>query len=236
MIEGSENDNWLIALAADRIKATWTNAKERARKLRASHPTATPDDLANIVIDDAAFWSAVVGVGVRAVKTIPAMGQAVAVAAVAPEIVYIVKLEFDTALNVAALYEEDIPHEMLVPTLLSCLVYSMGHEFIKEIAIKAGQRLTRRAIEEVLQGATLATIKQIAMKLGIEVTKKGLLEAVPLIAIPISAVANYGGLQLFGRMAKHYFSHNWVMCGDCGYIQPRRNKFCGKCAVGMTAQ
>ena len=233
MSESAGEGEWLIALAKNRIESTWISAQARARTQRDAHPGSEPDDLANEVIDDAAFWSAVVGAGVGAIESIPAMGQYLAVASIAPELAYLVKLEFDTALNVAAIYQSDVPVEMLTPMILACLVYSMGHEFVKDVAIEAGQRLTRRTIESVLSGATLASAKKIASKLGVQATKKGLLKAVPLVAIPINSALNYGGLQLFGRLAKHYFSANWVMCAMCGHIQPRRNRFCASCAVEM---
>lgn len=193
-------------------------------------PSLHPDEIANIAIDDGAFWSGVVGVGVGAVKSIPTMGQYIAVAAVPSELIYLVKLQFDTTLRVAAIYEADIPEEMLLPMLLACLTYSLGHDFVKDVAKAAGQRLTRRAIEAALSGASLAAAKRIATKLGVQATKKGLLKGIPFVAVPINAALNYGGLQLVGRMAKHYFSPNWAMCAACGHIQPQRNRHCAKCS------
>jgi hypothetical protein len=232
-MEDAAETPWIIRLVDDRIEHCWSDALERASVLRGKRPGATADALANEMIDDHAFWAGIVGAGVGAASSIPVMGQYIALGAVAPELVYLTKLQFDTALNLAAVYESAIPREMLRPTLLACLVYSMGHDFVKSVVKEAATNLSRRVIEESLKGATLVTAKRAARQLGVEVTKKGLLKAVPLVAIPINAVMNYGGLVLFGKMAKHYFSPNWLMCAACGHIQPRKNRFCSSCAVAM---
>lgn len=169
--------------------------------------------------------------GLGAVETIPGLGQYIALGSVLPELAYLTRLQFDVALSLAAIYDQSIPTEMLRPALLGCLAYSLGHEFVKDIAKEAGVRLSRRAIESVLKGATLRTGKRIAKEMGVHVTKTGLLKAIPLVAIPVNSALNYAGLDLFGRMAKHYFSPTWIMCGECGQLQPRRNKFCSSCAT-----
>jgi len=227
---------WLVRLVDARIEACWTDAIERAASLRRQAPGASPDAIANMLIDDGAFWAVVVGAGIGAASSIPAVGQYIALGAVAPELVYLTKLQFDTALAVAAVYEADIPKDMLRPTLLACLIYSMGHDFAKEIVKEAATTLTRRAIESVIKGSTLSTARSIARTLGVEATKKGLLKAVPLVSIPVNAAMNYGGLVVFGTMAKHYFSPNWMTCGHCGHIQPKRNRFCASCAKPTTEE
>jgi len=226
---------WIIPLVDDRIERCWPDAQARASEMRRKRPGATVDALANELIDESAFWAAIVGVGVGAVSLIPVMGQYIALGAVTPELVYLTKLQFDVALNLAAVYESTIPKEMLRPTLLACLVYSMGHEFVKSVVKEASINLSRRFIEDLIKGATLVTAKKLARQLGVQVTKKGLLKAVPLVSIPINAAMNYGGLVLFGKTAKHYFSPNWLMCTVCSYIQPRKNRFCSSCAAVIGA-
>lgn len=228
-----EDIPWIVRLVDQRIDSCWSGAVERATSLRRSAPTASSDGLANLLIDDSAAWAAIVGVGVGAVSTIPGIGQYIAIGAVAPELVYLTKLQFDTALAVAALYEASMPRDMLKPALLACLTYSMGHEFAKAIVKEAATTLSRRAIEHALKGATLVMAKRIARELGVAATKKGLLKAVPFVSIPVNAAMNYGGLMLFGKMAKHYFSPNWLMCAACGHVQPRKNRFCSSCAASM---
>lgn len=233
VMDSADGTPWLVRLVDARIDACWDDALRRAESLRTKAPGASSDSLANLLIEDGAFWAAIVGIGVGAVSTIPGFGQYIAVGAVAPELAYLTKLQFDTALGVAAVYEKSIPKEMLKPTLLTCLTYSMGHEFAKSIVKEAATTLSRRMIEQTIKGATLTTAKRIARELGIEATKKGLLKSVPLIAIPINAAMNYGGLALFGKGAKHYFSPNWRICSSCGHLQPRKNRFCASCADVM---
>lgn len=233
MTESADDTPWLVRLVDARIDACWHDALARAESLRKKAPGASTDSLANLLIEDGAFWATIVGIGVGATSTIPGVGQYIALGAVAPELVYLTKLQFDTALGVAAVYEASIPKDRLKPTLLACLTYSMGHDFVKSIVKEAATTLSRRMIEQTIKGATLTTAKRIARELGVEATKKGLLKAVPLIAIPINAAMNYGGLALFGKMAKHYFSPHWRMCSSCGHIQPRKNRFCASCADPM---
>lgn len=225
--------SWLVSLAETRVNDIWDACRDRAKTLRQHNPGASNDALANLLIDDSAFWAAVVGVGVGAASSIPAVGQYIAIGAVAPELVYITKLEFDTALAIAAVYDSEVPSDMMTPMLLACLAYSLGHEFVKNVVKGAATNLSRRVIENVLKQSTLVAAKRIASSLGVEFTKKGLLRSVPFVAIPVNSALNYAGLQLFGKMAKHYFSPNWQMCPSCGNLQPRKNRFCSSCAAGL---
>lgn len=229
----SKDDPWILRGIDDRIERSWSSAVARAASLRAKFANASDDLLANELIDDGAFWATIVGVGVGATSTIPGIGTYLALGAVAPELVYLTKLQFDTALSLAAVYDRDIRKEMLKPTLLACLTYALGHEFVKSVVKEAATTLTRRAIENHLAGATLVAAKRIATQCGVEATKKGLLKSVPLVAIPVGAAMNYGGLLAFGKLAKHYFSPNWAMCAQCGHIQPKKNRFCSGCAVSI---
>jgi len=234
VIEASSG-SWLLSLAQERIAAAWPDAKRRAEEFRRQYPGASNDDLANVLIGDAAFWAAVVGVGVGSLETIPVVGQYVAVGSVLPEVAYLTKLQFDTALGVDAIYEHNMPDDMLVPVLLASLVYALGLDAIKEVAKQAGQRVSRRLIERVFQETALETAKKLASTVGLRFTKQGLLRAIPLDSIPINAGLNHAGLQAFGRAAKHYFSPHWTMCGGCGHVQPVKSRFCAKCGVGLGA-
>src|SRR2546426_432484 len=117
-MNAAEETPWIIRLVDQRIESCWPAAQARAAALRGRLPGASADALANELIEDGAFWAAIVGVGVGAASTIPGIGTYIALGAVAPELVYLTKLQFDTALGLAAVYESSLPTEMLKPTLL----------------------------------------------------------------------------------------------------------------------
>jgi hypothetical protein len=224
---------WLVRLASLRIDARWDAAVRNAGELRAAAPKATDDELATVLVDDAASFAALIGVGIGAGATIPLVGQFIAAAGAPAELVYMTGIQFDVALSIAAIYRPSLTKEALLPILLACLTFSMGQEFVKELAKESAVTLSKRAIEELFKGAVLVAAKRLARNLGIAATKKGLLNAVPLLAIPVGSAMNYAGVLAFGKVAKHYFSPNWQSCSGCGHIQPRKNRFCAGCAVPL---
>lgn len=223
-------EHWIIAVLNDAIERCWPEAQRRAANLRERNPGATPDAIANLIIEDHAFWAAVVGVGVGSAALIPVVGQLVAAGAVAPELVYLTRLHFETALAIAAVYEYDMPLDRLKPALLACIVYSMGLEVVRSVIGDAAEKLSRRAVEELFKGAMLSYAKKIANQMGVALKKKALLRAIPVVAIPVNASMNYAGLTVVGKASKHFFSPTWQMCARCAHIQPRKNKFCSQCA------
>jgi hypothetical protein len=76
-------------------------ASQRVRAIYERYPGIDPDIAANLVIDDGAFWAAVVGIGVGAVEAIPGIGTAVIAGALLPEVAYVAKLQVDVILQLA---------------------------------------------------------------------------------------------------------------------------------------
>jgi len=227
----TSESNWLVKLINNRIESRWEESKQKAYKLRNDNPGFSTDQLANLLIEDSTNWAALVGIGVGAVETIPSMGQYIAIASIPSEIVYIVKLELDVAIGIAAIYDCELSREKLEITIVACLAYSLGADYVKEVTKNAAKIMTRKSIEKIFKGSFLKVIKSMANKIGVRITKKGLLKKVPLVAIPVGAAMNYGTLELFGRMTKHFFSPNWKMCGDCSQIIPNKSKFCPSCGI-----
>lgn len=226
----ASSSSWLLDLARDRIDRRWNDAIARAKQRRTRFPGLTSDALANEVINDAASWAMIVGVGVGAVRSIPAVGQAIGCGILLPEFAYLTLLEFDAAIEIATIYESHMRRDLAVPSILACLAFSLGHDYVKSIATEVGLTISRHTIERFFQTSTARIATRIAETVGLQFTKNGLIRMVPFAAVPINAIMNYSGLQIFGLGAKHYFSPNWLMCGSCGSIQPRRSKFCAQCA------
>src|SRR5207247_2110647 len=142
--------NWLLWLLDALVNSEYERCKRRVAALRKRNPGIGDDNLANHIVRDASFWSAAVGVGVGAVQSIPGVGQAIAAGNVAPEIVYLTKLQASTAIQIALVYDYDLDREQLVILTLACLAYSYAFDVIKEAVKNSVTELTKRAIERVL--------------------------------------------------------------------------------------
>lgn len=226
---GDWSSNWLLTLLAALVDAEYDHCRARVAKLRTKYAGISDDDLANEIVRDASYWAAVVGAGVGAIHSLPGVGQAVAIGAVLPEVAYLAKLQATTAFQIALVYDYDLTREQVVLLALACLAYSYAFDAVKETVKQAATELTRRMVEKIISDRAFIIAERAATGLGIAVAKRGLLERVPLVAVPVGAVMNYGGLQLFGVVAIKYFSPSYTRCYGCGAIQAKRARFCSDC-------
>jgi len=226
---GDWGSNWLLSLLSALVGAEYDHCHERVAKLRTKYAGISDDDLANEIVRDASYWAAVIGAGVGAINSIPGVGQAVAIGAVLPEVAYLAKVQATTAIQIALVYDYDLTREQVALLALACLTYSYAFDAVKESVKQAATKLTRSAVEKLLFDSALVVAERATAGLGLAVAKRGMLERVPLVAIPVGAVMNYGGLQLFGVVAIKYFSPNYTRCYGCGAIQAKRARFCSAC-------
>jgi hypothetical protein len=226
---GDWSSNWLLSLLAALADAEYDHCRARVAKLRTKYAGISDDDLANEIVRDASYWAAVVGAGVGAVHSMPGVGQAVAIGAVLPEVAYLAKLQATTAIQIALVYDYDLTREQIVLLTLACLTYSYAFDVVKESVKNAAVELTRRTVEKLISESAIVVAERASTGMALAVAKRGVLERVPLVAVPVGAVMNYGGLQLFGMVAIKYFSPSYTRCYGCGAIQAKRARFCSEC-------
>jgi hypothetical protein len=227
--EASHDEPWILHLIRWAVHSEYESSNRRVQRIHERYPGIDPDPAANLVIDDAAFWAAVIGAGVGAINTIPGVGIAIACGAVVPEVVYLAKLQISTALQIALVYDYDLQEEQICYLVLACLAYSYAFEALVEIARRFATELTRKVIERVAREAAIRLGEEVAEMIGVRLLSEGVAAKVPLIAVPLNAVMNYAGLQFFGLVAKKYFSPNYRRCFHCSSVQPNCAIFCSNC-------
>jgi hypothetical protein len=88
----AEKESWFQSLIKYEIDNNWDSAKDKVNYLLKENPNADIDDLVNKIINDKAFWAAMIGIGIGGLQAVPAIGQALAIGSVAPEAVYLASL------------------------------------------------------------------------------------------------------------------------------------------------
>jgi hypothetical protein len=223
------DENWILLLIRWAVHAEYNRAKYRIRQVYTRYPGISADQAATLIVDDSAFWAAIIGAGVGAINTIPGIGTVMAYTVVVPEVVYLTKLQISTALQIALVYDYDLDEEQICHLVLACVAYSYAFESLVEIARQFASVLTRRVIESVAKHAAMRLSEKVAEMIGVRLLAEGIATKVPLVAVPLNALMNYSGLQLFGLVAKKYFSPSYGRCFKCGSVQANCAVFCSNC-------
>ncbi len=126
-----DENGWLVKVINWVIDKTFDNAIEYVEDLKRDNPKMNQDELADECINDDALWAGVVGVGMGALQSIPGIGQAVAVASIAPEVAYLTKLQVEGIIKIAVIYDRKISKEKLRYLVLTCLTIYLGGDFLK---------------------------------------------------------------------------------------------------------
>ncbi len=83
----------------------------------------------------------------EAYRPFPAIGQALAIGSVAPEAVYLAKMQVDITLMIALIYNSQLNPEDVQIIMVACYVLALGTDFIKkeikEVAIVITKELMK---------------------------------------------------------------------------------------------
>ncbi|MFQ5788046.1 MAG: hypothetical protein ACE5H1_08700 [Thermodesulfobacteriota bacterium] len=225
--------NYFQSLIEYEVDKNWDIAKEKVNTLLKENPNADIDILVNKIIDDKSFWAVVIGVGLGGLETIPSIGQIIAVGSVAPEAVYLAKMQVDIAMAIALLYNHSLDRQNIQHVVVACFVLALGADFIKKEIKVAAVHITKQVIVTTIKKFGEKQFFNLLKKIGIKATQKGILKKVPVISIPLNAGLNYSQIQAFGWVVKKFLSPSFVMCGECGHQTGRLNKFCPQCGTGL---
>ncbi len=186
-----------------------SEAIDHVSRLRAEHPAASNQDLAERLFA-AARWKAT-GVGV--VTGIPA-NPWLMVPAAAADLATVLRIETETVARVALIYDPafferpDAAWELLVP-VFGIEAFS---QFLRNLGVVGSMTVTRQLVREYLSKQTLRTFQKVMLKyFGLKVTQKGIIaKSVPIVGIMIGGGWNFGEVTFLRRRTIAYFQNRAV--------------------------
>jgi hypothetical protein len=175
---------------------------------RAKHPTATDDDIKEIVIAKIikrySMLAGASGGATSLVGVVPGLGTALAAyGGVAADTFICTKLQVDMTLCIAIaindqLANEDARHMTLI-IALGGLLESFASEKVAEVVSKAAVKVVR----EHLKGATLQTVKHLFRAVGVAFTRKSVEKAIPYgFGVIIGTTTSYYLTRYIGKLAR----------------------------------
>lgn len=177
-----QGENFLTKLMHDTLETmTYTDEKEaaeRIQKLRAKHPAATQDDLAEKVIRNKCMQAGAIGAVTASPTMLPGLGTVVALTfGTAVDMRMMYKLQGELVLELINIYSPGLPLENKRNVLMVVTGISIGaNQWLSEsgqgLAAKATQRLAGRftgiAAEEAAgEAATGLFAKSVSLTLGV---------------------------------------------------------------------
>ena len=181
-------------------------AIDHVRRLRAQHPTASNEELAERLFTTAR-WKAT-GVGV--VTGISANPWLMVPAAVA-DLATVLRIETETVARVALVYDAafferpDAAWELLVP-VFGIEAFS---QFLRNLGVLGSMGVTRQLVGQHLSKQTLRTFQKVMLKyFGIKVTQKGVIaKSLPIVGILVGGGWNFGEVTFLRKRTIAYFQN-----------------------------
>lgn len=190
-----------LALAA--VGRWGEQARAYAAQVRLEHPDATNAELARMVKRRHAALARMEGAAAGVPATVaPIAGTA---AALLPDVAALAWIQSRMVVHIAGVYGHDTSDRDMAAELLVLQGLYNTTEAARVALAEASKRVATRLINQYVKGATLVMLKQLFRYVGIRFTKIGLLRAVPLVSIPITAGINEASTRsLANRAIKHY--------------------------------
>ena len=190
-----------LALAA--VERWGEQARDYARRVRAEHPAATNRELAAMVKSRHAVLARMEG----ATAGLPATAAPVvgAFASVPPDLAALAWIQCRMVVHIAAVYGADTTDPETAAELLVLQGFYNTTEAARVALTEAGVRVATRLVNLYVKGSSLQLAKQLFRFVGIKFTRVWLLEAVPLVSIPISAIVNEGATRSLANRAMKFY-------------------------------
>jgi uncharacterized protein (DUF697 family) len=177
-------------------------AREYARNVREQYPHATSSELAEKVKARHALLARMEGAASGVPGTLaPLAGTA----ATLPDIGALAWIQSRMVLHIAAAYGHDTTDRETAAELLVLQGFYNSTEAARVALAEAAKRVTTRLINLYVKGSALVLLRQLFPYVGIRFTRAGLLRAVPLVSIPISAAVNEGATRSLGNRAIRFY-------------------------------
>lgn len=169
-------------------------AAEHVAALRARHPDAVPDELAQILIKERCFQTGAIGAITSGAMLVPGLGTLTSLTfGVAADITMTYRIQAELVLEIAAAYQYELsPSEKRTAVLLVSGISAGASTVLR----KAGREIADRASRRLVQ--------------------KALTKALPVLGVAASAGTNIVSTYIIGRRAQAYFSLGPDAVGDWG--------------------
>lgn len=217
-LEAFRSGEWLLKL----ILKSFQNYSERstAPYFSAKYPTLDREQIAHKLVRTAcvntALAGAITGVAVSLDELLEFLefgigtpaNVAVALTAVAGELLWITKCQLQLVANLAALYE--VPLDIDDPEdIITILEFAFGGavwELLGKELTKGSGRLAKAAIRKYVAKEVLAALKSVARKLGYKLLQRTIIGAVvPGVSIVVGAWWNKKTTKVIGERAVKHF-------------------------------
>ena len=221
-IPAFKSGEWFFNL----IRKCFRNYYDRATGdyFSAKYPGFSEDKLVskitNVAARNAAIVGGLVGLAVSADEVaaffmaVPAAGLAIpaqlaiAVTAIAGELVVITKMQLKLVAEIAKIMnvplDPDDPEDIL--TIFAFAVGGGAAEAAGKFGMKVGAKVTEKFIRKTITKETLAALKRFAAKLGQKLLQRTIIKyAVPLVSILIGGGWNYISTKAVARIARKHF-------------------------------
>src|SRR5687768_14297383 len=197
-------DDLLHWVVPDREKC-----RAAAAELAAEHPNLSPEQLVREAVRSAKRWAAAAGGATGA-----AANPLIMIPAAMADMAAVLRIEGAMAGTIAALLD---PASMLIDETFQADVISIVFpgavsQALRQLGVRAGQRLTKTLIEKYLTESFLRSAVRIASKyLFVRVTEKAVVsKTVPVVGAGIGAAWNWLELQAVGNRGIRYYQRRAI--------------------------
>ena len=220
--EGFKGGGWFLKLVKQSFNAYYEKAN--CEYFRAKYPGADDDTLikklTGVAAKNAAILGGIVGATVSAdeIAVLVTGGEAgvglpaniaIAVTAVAGELILLTRFQLQLVANIAKIMQvpldPDDPEDILI--IFAFAVGGSASEVAGKAGMRVGAKLTEIGIKKTIKKEFLNKLKDLAQKLGYKLLQKTIIKyAMPIVSVGIGATWNYVSTRTVSKIAKKHFA------------------------------
>lgn len=177
-------------------------ARRRAERLKKAHPEMTQRQLCHIIISRKSAWCAGTGALTALPGSIPGLGTLLAlVGGTAFDLVGLLYFMSEMIAEMAVVYDRDLRKKGTAREMLWVFMFSIGADAV-------GGNVSRLAVSQMGRQAFVKLAQDLLITLGIRVSQRSVIKAVPVIGALISGAINYYFCRRAGRVVADYYENS----------------------------
>jgi hypothetical protein len=168
-------------------------------RLKKANPGLSRRGLCDIIIARKAFWCAGSGALTALPGTLPGLGTLLAlVGGTAFDLAGLTYFMSEMVTEMALVYDRDLRRQGTAREMVWIFMFSIG-------ADAAGKNASRLAVSQMGRQAFVKVVGDLLVALGIRVSQRSLLKAIPFIGAIASGLVNYYFCRRAGRAVADYY-------------------------------